>query len=552
MKKGKIIGAVVLICGAVVLGVFLGKGGFFGTAVRETAGMDAGQEISFSSDVNVDVITRHALPSLERMEEGEQRELVDSLQVMKKMELLGLEQSAFLYPELNLEKVERAVEAMDADVWERMGEMDFEGMTSGELQQMIDANEDCIINICSEQIAVLDTIRLKSNLVIRGNGVEFACSGIEHVFDAEDVSNVCMDNIMIDGNADYGVFIAGGRNIILANSTIRNANQKAVCIVGDTAGFKLCDNRFNQNGAGGLYIAGDVSNGLIEGNEIRDNRGTSNWMAGIVLTSDNPQNRRDIWDNFDEAHRWPYRENLYGQTKAPHDIIVRNNVVSGGNSSGIYSDGAYGCHVIGNKVTYHDKEGMCLDYATIGFYLKENTFEGNGRRIRQTDEDLEMDFVLGAGRMEDGSARAKLPGISMDNTAYNILENNIVINNYGGGIKMVRTTVRSLITGNMIRDNNIGQNDSFHFFGIEVGSADADAESEDLDFAPGFENIICRNIITGNHYAGVFIGEGCYINDVFDNIIMDPQMYAVESVSAKFNSIVNNPSNFGIRNEWME
>lgn len=163
-----------------------------------------------------------------------------------------------------------------------------------------------------------------------------------------------------------------------------------------------------------------------------------------------------------------------------------------------------------------------------------------------------MDFVLGAGRMEDGSAKAKLPGVSLDNTAYNILENNIVTGNYGGGIKMVRTAVRNLISENIIRDNNMGQNDVYHFFGIEAGYAAADVETGDLDFAPDFENIICRNSITGNHYAGVFIGADCYVNDVFDNVIMEPGEFAVEAVSTKFNSIINNISNAEIRNEYEE
>lgn len=73
-----------------------------------------------------------------------------------------------------------------------------------------------------------------------------------------------------------------------------------------------------------------------------------------------------------------------------------------------------------------------------------------------------------------------------------------------------------------------------------------------MDFASDYENIICRNSITGNHYSGVFIGEECYVNDIFDNIIMEPQMFAIEAISEKFNSIVNNVSNAGIRNECQE
>lgn len=48
------------------------------------------------------------------------------------------------------------------------------------------------------------------------------------------------------------------------------------------------------------------------------------------------------------------------------------------------------------------------------------------------------------------------------------------------------------------------------------------------------------------------MGEECYVNDIFDNVIMEPQMFAVEAISNKFNSIVNNLSNAGIRNEYRD
>lgn len=507
-------------------------------------------QMGFSSDNNLDILSRHAYPALERMEKSDREELVESLQVIKKMELLNLDKNSFLYPELNLENAEQDLEAVCAEEYTQTNQVDFEGTTSSELQAVIDANENAIINIWSKQIDVTDAITLKNNIGIKGNGVKVSCIGTEYAFIGRDISGVLLENLEIDGDVDYGIMIAGGRDISILDCTIRNMKQKPICIIGETKGFRLCGNTMIQNNAGGVYIAGDVSNGLVEENKITNNMGTSNWMAGIVLTNVLSADKFNIWETFDEAHHFPYKENLYAQLKCPQNIIIRNNEVSYNNASGIYSDGAYCCYVIDNTVRQNDKEGICLDYGTIGFYLKENIFDGNGRRIRQTDDDLRMDFVFEAGRMEDNSAKAKLPGVSLDNTVYNILENNIVINNYGGGIKMVRTAVRNLISENIIKDNNRGQNDMYHFFGIEVGAAVADVESGDMDFTPSFENIICRNSITGTHYSGVFIGENCYVNDVFDNVIMEPQMFAVESISTKFNSIVNNISNVGNRNEY--
>ena len=44
-----------------------------------------------------------------------------------------------------------------------------------------------------------------------------------------------------------------------------------------------------------------------------------------------------------------------------------------------------------------------------------NIFKENGGRLRQSDEDLEADFVTTFGRLSDGSSPAKLPGISIVN-----------------------------------------------------------------------------------------------------------------------------------------
>lgn len=566
MKKGRIVGAVIVLYCTVVFGIFLGKTGFFGTATHTSIGgneittedttntetnigMIEGQHLNFTSDINTDILSRHALPSLERMEKKDQEEYVNNLQVMKKIELLGIGKRDFLYPELKMSDIGKKIDVLNDIFNEDKEKIIFSGTTSEELQKVIDNNPNTIIELDTKQIELHNTIYLKDNTIINGNGTKFFADNIRYGFTGESISNVFINNINIQGNIEYGMYFVDCTNIKVANSKINGMLQKSICIIGTTTGFSITNNEMCNNQAGGIYIAGNVSNGIIELNDIRNNGGTSNWMAGIVITNVLSNDKYNIWETFDEAHHFPYKENLYAQLNCPNQLIIRDNQVMYNNASGIYSDGAYLCYILNNTVYQNDKEGICLDYGTIGFYLKENVFKANGRRIRQSDEDLRMDFVLDAGRMDDSSAKSKLPGVSLDNTAYNILENNIVVNNYGGGIKMVRTTVRTLVMENIIRDNNMGQNDNFHFFGIELGAAPAGSESIAMDFTSDFENIICRNSITGNHYSGVFIGEGCYVNDVFDNVIMEPQMFAIEAISKKFNSIINNISNMEIRNE---
>lgn len=565
MKQKQILGniiCIVAICCALILGVIIGKTNFFRenihnveeptSEVETDTNIIIGQNVSFTSDVNTDILSRHSLPSLERMEKSDQDQYVNNLEVIKKLELLEIEKKDLLYPERTISDIENNVSIME-DGYDREGEhIVFQGSDSEELQQIIDDNPNSIIDITVNEIQLHDTIILRDNTIINGNGVKFMADGLQYGFIGENISNIYINEICIEGGFDYGIYFVDCNAINILSCKINGMMQKALCIIGTTKGITIYNNEMCNNQAGGLFIAGNVSEGIVDSNDIKNNGGTSNWMAGIVLTSIVPNDKYNIWEMFDEAHHFPHRENYHAQTNCPHEIIIRNNQVAHNNASGIYSDGGYRCYVLNNTVFQNDKEGICLDYATIGFYLKENIVKENGRRARQTDEDLGMDFVLEAGKMDDGSAKAKLPGISLDDTAYNILENNIVINNYGGGIKMVRTTIRTLILENIVRDNNMGQNDMFHFFGIELGAAAGDVNGANTaaNVMPDYENIICRNSITGNHYSGIFVGEECYVNDIFDNVIMEPQMFAVEAISKKFNSIVNNMSNVGIRNEY--
>lgn len=77
------------------------------------AGESGGADAGFSADIHTDIMTRHAFPSLERMEEKDQDQYVNCLQVIKKIEQIGLDASSFLYPELNLQKLEQSIRAID-------------------------------------------------------------------------------------------------------------------------------------------------------------------------------------------------------------------------------------------------------------------------------------------------------------------------------------------------------------------------------------------------------------------------------------------------------
>jgi hypothetical protein len=136
--------------------------------------------------------------------------------------------------------------------------------------------------------------------------------------------------------------------------------------------------------------------------------------------------------------------------------------------------------------------------------------------------------------MEDGTATAKVPAISLDNAVGNVIQHNTIAGNYGSGVKMVRASFLNSIAFNSILDNNQGTNHLHHFFGVEAGAAVLDVgdpnEFQELDCSPSSSNVVHANIIKGNHYAGLFLAHGTEQNHVFDNIILDPAVWSMESV----------------------
>jgi parallel beta-helix repeat protein len=314
-------------------------------------------------------------------------------------------------------------------------------------------------------------------------------------------------NLRIERSPGYGVIMApGNRDVAVLTSEI-------------VGGY----------GAGILVMTGN-DEVVIKDNTISDGIGASNYHAGILVTDRRVY--REIGTTDFLLNDWHFPPiDVIPNRSSPTNVFILSNTISGMLSSGIYLDGAYGTYVRGNYVAGNSKEGICLDNGTTGAVVYGNDIVANGRRWGSQDYVLERDFVLRFGRMEDGTATAKVPGISMDNAMYNVIMANNVSGNYGSGIKMVRTSFFNLVGNNIISDNNKGRNEVHFFFGIEVGGAASDISADavmDHDFLPSGGNILFGNMIVGQHYAGIQFCDACQDNDVFDNIIIRPERWAIE------------------------
>ena len=476
------------------------------------------------------IMTANKLPALSRMAAEDSKKYMGNLQVLQKIEKLGIDTASFETPELNWKNVYNRVSDTMQKENTFSDKISFTGSTASQLNTLIAQSTDAYITIESSTVRMDEPIRMKSGIALDAAGVTFTGSTDDRVAQAviaEDCTNFALYNLNLTaGCYEYGIYIIRSNTFTIENCTISNALYKGLVMMGENKNFTIRNNTVSYNG--------NISNGIIAGNDVVDNYGTRNLTAGIVMTSMEIDDYYTAYNEFKDEH-------LYNLLDTPHDIVLYQNNVKHNNSSGIYSDGAYQIYIVENIIYQNDKEGMCLDYGTFGAYVSNNIVKENGGRLRQSDEDLEADFVTAFGRLSDGSSPAKLPGISIDNSAYNTIVNNNVTQNYGSGVKMVRSAYRNIIMENSVSDNNKGKSDDFHFFGIEIGhESTPDEPVKGLDFTASYENIVCRNIVTGSNYAGVFLAVESYCNDVFDNTILGSEWYAIECHSNMFNSMPNN------------
>lgn len=484
------------------------------------------------------IMTANKLPALSRMAAEDSKKYMGNLQVLQKIEKLGIDTASFETPELNWKNVYNRVSDTMQKENTFSDKISFTGSTASQLNTLIAQSTDAYITIESSTVRMDEPIRMKSGIALDAAGVTFTGSADDRVAQAviaEDCTNFALYNLNLTaGCYEYGIYIIRSNTFTIENCTISNALYKGLVMMGENKNFTIRNNTVSYNGNGAVFLNGNISNGIIAGNDVVDNYGTRNLTAGIVMTSMEIDDYYTAYNEFKDEH-------LYNLLDTPHDIVLYQNNVKHNNSSGIYSDGAYQIYIVENIIYQNDKEGMCLDYGTFGAYVSNNIVKENGGRLRQSDEDLEADFVTTFGRLSDGSSPAKLPGISIDNSAYNTIVNNNVTQNYGSGVKMVRSAYRNIIMENSVSDNNKGKSDDFHFFGIEIGhESTPDEPVKGLDFTASYENIVCRNIVTGSNYAGVFLAVESYCNDVFDNTILGSEWYAIECHSNMFNSMPNN------------
>lgn len=515
-----------------------------GRAVAESVGAPPVAELGFR-----DVTSAFALPALKDAPSGPLAE-AGKLQVIVRARRLGLGGHSAVDAWRNAgdqlaaarQRVEAAREAL------RAGPQAFAGTRVSELNRFL-TTSGLKVRVVSSRLVADEPLRIgRDGLALDLGRTELAATDPRQPYAAriEHVQGVRLLGGEFSGMGS-GVLIHASRDVVVADGRFTDLSGEGVVVTG-AEGVVVWGDRFSGVGRAGILLHGATTGSVVAENEIADDHGASNWHAGVVVTDRSADLAANPLNLFQSDGYWTAPQPIVQRLAIPRRNLVAYNRILRNRASGIYFDGAVENLVVGNVIQGNAKEGMCLDNGSTANVVALNTIQQNGARWGSSDEDLKRDFIAGFGRLPDGTAVAKVPGLSLDNAAYNLVYGNDIDGNFGGGVKMVRTGYFNVVGMNTIVDNNRGHSDRFHFFGVELGAAGADAPAIDLDFTPSRGNIIFSNLVRGSHYAGVFFAPGSDLNDLFDNAIFGASNWAIESATKQNNSTLNNLTNLPSRN----
>ncbi|MDP9170049.1 MAG: hypothetical protein M3N54_05500 [Acidobacteriota bacterium] len=83
---------------------------------------------------------------------------------------------------------------------------------------------------------------------------------------------------------------------------------------------------------------------------------------------------------------------------------------------------------------------------------------------------------------------------------------------------------------------------------MELGAAQPDGGSIELDFTASRGNIVFSNTIRGNHYSGIFLAADSDQNDILNNVILDALSWALAAAKQMPNKSLDNLTDLPSRN----
>ncbi|MBU0946536.1 MAG: right-handed parallel beta-helix repeat-containing protein [Proteobacteria bacterium] len=316
------------------------------------------------------------------------------------------------------------------------------------------------------------------------------------------------EHFSIDGiNCSTGrnmLFITDSSSFTVSNCRCSGAEGSGV-IINNGHNFRIAGCLFSNNLAAGILVIGHSYNGEIRDCTCSRSRGHFNHDAGINLCSTSQQVTPS---HIPERYHEPLP--ISSKQQRPHHILIKNCIITHCRAQGIYLEGAVNCLIEDTVLVNNNKEGICFDWGSCHNIFHRNIVSLNGKRSNLSPKEIRTDFISEYPLLEDGSSSMKLPGISMDNGCMNLIHENKITNNYGGGIKMIRTALFNNITHNQILYNAIGANPYVPYFhgitALGLGAINNEFDTTRpplLDFMPSVLNSITDNTIV-EHWQPIF------------------------------------------------
>lgn len=431
-----------------------------------------------------------------------------------------------------------------------------------------------VIEIASEDFTENHLISVIESLAESGGEIRLPARNLILENPLNLTQGICLTGVLgrtelIFKHCDYGINIQGTADkplalIRLQNFKIYHEGEHKFCgalfathtnglylenieIISPRAvGFLLADNviqsklincRVHYAGLVGFMFIRDVNETLMQGCMAEYCQ-----QSGVFLTDLKLPEHIDPLDFPAQLHHTDHVIGNFGpfavEDPSPYRTDMIDCVFSHNRKMGITTDGVAYLSVQNCVIAHNDCEGITIDNGAWGCLIQNCHIYNNGWRGLQHEVELGIDFVNEMGLMADGSSKAKLPGISLDNAAYTRVEHNHIECNWGDGVKLVRAAYGSSIANNLIENNNRGVNDRFHYFGVLVGVAERQ-HADQHDFA-SCNNRISENIILGEHFAGIHLMAMVTGNIVEKNQISGAKFESIEVHARSGNVLIDN------------
>lgn len=276
--------------------------------------------------------------------------------------------------------------------------------------------------------------------------------------------DTCTETV-ISGRCDFtlsNLHLKGLRNgiILHACKRFRISNVRAEQLLGcaitlfDCEDFEIAGVHASECYSSAVMCVGNTKYGRIHRVTAVDGRGPRNRDAAVHLVSCTPNVQlEDVPDRCHEAR------SIAAKVKRPSFITIDRLSARRHRAQGVYLEGAVGIDITRSSLIENNKEGICFDWGTSLCRLSYSTVARNGYRRDLSKEDIDADFLHHVPILVDGSSAIKVPGVSLDNAAFNRIERNLVYGNGGGAFKLVRACTSTVIKKNLTLRNTGGNNE---------------------------------------------------------------------------------------------